>query len=95
MTIFYVYIMTNKHHTVFYVGMTNNLVRRVYEHKNKLVPGFTSRYNLTKLVYFEDCADVYATISREKQLKKWRRSKKVWLIKTLNKEFRDLSDDFY
>ena len=67
---YFVYIMTNASGTL-YTGVTNNLVRRIYEHKNKSVPGFTSKYNITKLVYFEECGDVLAAITREKQIKGW------------------------
>ena len=72
---YYVYIMTNKSKTL-YIGVCNDLKRRVYEHKNKLVPGFTEKYNITKLVYFEETSDVEAAIKREKQLKGWIRKKK-------------------
>ena len=76
MKTYWVYIMTNKSRTL-YVGVTNDLARRVYQHKHKLVEGFTSRYNLERLVYFEETNDVRAAIFREKQLKGWRRAKKM------------------
>ena len=76
-----------------YVGVTNDLARRLYEHKNKLVKGFTSRYNVHKLVYFEQTTDVYAAIAREKEIKAWRREKKNRLIERFNPTWRDLSDD--
>jgi len=72
--------------------MTNNLERRVYEHKNKLVNGFTKRYNINKLVYFEETSDVNAAISREKEIKKWRREKKDSLVSSINQEWKDLSE---
>ena len=76
---YYVYLLTNWNNKVMYVGMTNNLERRVYEHKNKLVNGFTKKYNVNKLVYFEESSDVNAVLSREKEIKKWRREKKtIW-----------------
>jgi len=87
---YYVYIMTNKSRTL-YTGVTNDLERRVYEHKQKLVPGFTSKYNITRLVYFETTEDIRAAIEREKQIKGWLRSKKVALIESENPEWRDLS----
>lgn len=94
---FYVYIMTNKNHTVFYVCMgtksceaTNNLVRRVYEHKEKLLEGFTKRYNLTKLVYYEVAETAIAAIDREKQLKAGSRQDKISLIKVMNPKWLDL-----
>ncbi len=87
---YYVYIMTNKSRTL-YTGVTNDLGRRVYEHKQKLVPGFTSKYNITRLVYFETTEDIRAAIEREKQIKGWLRSKKVALIESENPEWRDLS----
>ncbi len=92
---YYVYIFTNWTGMVMYIGVTNNLERRLQEHRSKLVPGFSSAYNLTKLVYFESCSDVKAAIAREKQLKKWSRSKKNWLVETLNPEWKDLSDGWF
>ena len=74
-----------------YVGMTNNLERRVYEHKNKLVEGFTKKYNISKLVYYEQGNDINAVIAREKEIKKWHREKKDNLVKKLNPEWKDLS----
>lgn len=87
---YYVYIMTNYSRTL-YIGVTNNLERRVYEHRNKLVAGFTARYNITVLVYFEETSDVLAAIAREKQLKGWRRERKLALIESLNPQWHDLS----
>ena len=87
---YYVYIMTNLARTL-YVGVTNDLERRVFEHKNKLVPGFTARYALTMLVHFEMTDDVTAAIAREKQIKGWLRSKKVALVESMNPEWKDLS----
>ena len=77
-----------------YVGVTGNIVRRLYEHKNELIPGFTKRYHVHRLVYFEDTKIVKAAIAREKQIKGWLRSKKNALVETLNPEWRDLSDDW-
>ena len=79
---------------VLYTGMTNNLDRRVYEHKYKLCKGFTARYNVTRLVYYESGRDVYGIIQREKEIKKWRREKKIKLIETMNPEWKDLSEDW-
>ncbi len=90
---YYVYIMTNKSKTL-YTGMTNNIVRRVYEHKNKLVPGFTSKYNITKLVYYETTNEVNSAIAREKQIKGWLRKKKIALIESMNPEWKDLSEEW-
>jgi putative endonuclease len=90
---YYVYIMTNKSRTL-YVGMTNNLERRVWEHKQKISEGFTKRYNITLLVYYEAYSDVRDAIAREKQVKDWRREKKIALIETLNPTWRDLSEDW-
>ena len=87
---YYVYILTNSTRTL-YVGVTNDLERRMYEHKNKLVPGFTSKYNVTWLAYYEQTSDVESAIAREKEIKSWRRSKKVALIESLNPRWRDLS----
>ena len=94
MTMYYVYILTNQYNTVVYTGVTNNLERRLYEHKNHLVDGFTKKYNLNKLVYFETTNDVRSAIEREKQIKGWRRSKKNDLIATVNPEWKDLSIDW-
>ena len=87
--------MTNQYNQVLYTGITNNLPRRIYEHKHKLVDGFTKKYNLVKLVYYEVFDDSYSAISREKQIKAGSRQKKINLINSLNKEWRDLSDDIY
>lgn len=89
---YYIYIMANKSRTI-YTGMSNNLRRRVNEHKEKLIPGFTKRYNIDKLVYYESFADVRDTIAREKQIKGWLRAKKIALIETMNPEWKDLSDE--
>jgi len=91
---YYVYIMTNKSKTL-YTGVTNNLERRVYEHKHKLVAGFTSRYNITKLVYYQETNDVQEALLKEKQIKGWLRSKKITLIETENPEWKDLSLEWY
>ena len=88
---FYVYILTNWNNTVMYIGITNDLKRRLYEHKNKLVDGFTEKYNVTKLVYYEHTNDVHAAIAREKEIKKWHREKKNQLVMTMNPEWQDLS----
>ena len=74
---YYVYILTNWNNKVIYVGVTNNLERRVYEHKNKLLAGFTKKYNINRLVYYEQTSDVKSTIQREKEIKKWRREKRT------------------
>ncbi len=83
---FYVYLLTNRKNGVIYIGVTNDIERRIYEHKHKIFPGFTSRYNLKHLVYFEHYDDPEWAISREKQLKGWLRSKKVALIVEMNPE---------
>ena len=90
---YYVYILSNLSKTL-YIGVTNNLERRLYEHKNKLIDGFTKKYNLTKLVYFEDTTDVVEAICREKQLKGLLRSKKIQLIEEINPEWDDLSESW-
>lgn len=87
---YYIYLMTNDNNTVIYTGVTNDLKRRVYEHKEKFVNGFTERYNIDKLVYYEVCGDVIAAISREKQIKAGSRSKKISLIESVNEGWRDL-----
>jgi putative endonuclease len=90
---FYVYIMTNRPRShVLYTGMTGDLSRRVFEHKNKLVPGFTSRYNLTRLAYYECFFYPDAAIDREKEIKGWRRSKKTRLIESMNPRWEDLAE---
>ena len=91
---YYVYIMSNTSNTTIYIGVTNNIERRVTEHKLGLIPGFTQKYNCTKLVYYETYSDINQAIEREKKLKKWRRGKKDWLISTLNPDKNDLSIDF-
>ncbi len=87
---YYVYIMTNKKNTVLYTGVTNNLRRRVYEHKEKLIKGFTKKYNITKLVYCEVFDRIGDAITREKQIKGGSRQKKIDLINSMNKDWRDL-----
>ena len=77
---YYIYILTNKSNKVIYIGVTNDLERRMFEHRNKLVEGFTKRYNLMKLVYYEVTEDVESAITREKQLKNWHRDWKINLI---------------
>ena len=89
---YYVYLLTNWNNKVMYVGVTNNLERRMYEHKRKLVQGFTQKYNVDKLVYFEETKDVHAALEREKEIKKWRREKKNALVLKDNTEWRDLSE---
>jgi len=90
---FYVYIMTNRPRShVLYTGITGDLSRRVFEHKNKLVPGFTSRYNLTRLAYYERFFYPDAAIDREKEIKGWRRSKKIRLIESMNPHWNDLAE---
>ena len=90
---YYVYILTNKSNKVLYIGVTNNLERRIYEHKNKLIEGFTKKYNLTKLVYCEITTDVKNAIQREKQLKNWHKDWKLKLIHQSNPEWNDLSTE--
>ena len=83
---YYVYLLTNRNNKVMYVGMTNDLRRRVYQHKKKLVPGFTQKYNVEKLIYYETTSDVRSAIAREKKIKKWRREKKDNLVLSANPE---------
>jgi putative endonuclease len=90
---YYVYILAS-FRRVLYIGVTSNLERRISEHRNRLVPGFTARYQVVSLVYYESTPDVYAAIAREKQLKSWRRSKKVALIETHNPNWHDLSESW-
>jgi len=89
---YYVYMMTNKSHSVLYIGVTNNLIRRNYEHRSGFLRGFTKTYHVTKLVYFEYFGTIDAAIAREKQLKGWKRSKKDALIEGQNPEWCDLTD---
>ncbi len=91
MNYYYVYILSNWNNKVTYIGVTNNLERRIYEHKNKLIDGFTKKYNLNKLVYFEQFNNVSDAITREKEIKKWRREKKNTLIESINSSWDDLS----
>ncbi len=90
---YYVYILTNSNNRVLYTGVTNDLKRRVYEHKEKLVKGFTKKYNVSKLVYYEVCEDIYGAISNEKQIKAGSRKKKIELINSVNEEWKDLYDE--
>ena len=92
---YYVYILTNWNDRVMYIGVTNDLARRIYEHKNKLVKGFTSRYNVNKLVYYEYTYDIKAAIEREKQLKGWIRKRKNELVESLNPTWKDLSEEMF
>jgi putative endonuclease len=94
MKYYYIYIMTSPSGTL-YTGMTNDLKRRVYQHKHKLIEGFTEKYNVTRLAYCEETQDVQTAIAREKEIKSWRRSKKLGLIKSLNPKWQDLSDGWY
>jgi len=87
---YYVYIMTNKRNTVLYTGVTSNLIKRVYEHKAKFVSGFTKKYNVDKLVFYEVFNDVYNAIVREKQIKAGSRQKKIELINSMNSKWQDL-----
>ena len=91
---YYVYILTNSARTL-YVGVTNDLVRRVYEHKRKLVKGFTAKYNVSWLAYYEQTTDISSAIAREKQIKAWRRSKKLALVESVNPRWEDLSLEWY
>jgi putative endonuclease len=91
---FYVYIAVNRHNNVMYVGVTNDLIRRMYEHRSGLISGFTKRYNIHKLVYFEYTNDSISAISREKEIKKWRREKKNRLVESMNPGWDDLSSSW-
>ena len=90
---YYVYILTNMNNNVMYIGVTNNLVNRVRQHREKINNGFSKRYNVNKLVYYEVYEDVYEAISREKQLKNWRRDWKNNLVESVNKKWEDLSNN--
>ena len=91
---YYVYIMTNRTRTL-YTGVTNNLERRVYEHKHKIFPGFTSKYNIDQLVYHEETNSIHMAITREKEIKRWLRRHKIELIESKNPKWRDLSEGWY
>ena len=91
---YYVYLLTNWNNKVMYVGVTNDLERRIYEHKEKVVKGFTQKYNVNKLVYYEQTSDIVEALNREKEIKKWRRDKKNRLVVNTNPLWQDLSKDF-
>ncbi len=91
---YFVYVLSNQNNNVLYVGITNDLERRVLEHKNKLIVGFTKKYYVNKLVYYEEYDNVYDAIVREKQLKNWHRQWKINLVESMNKNWKDLSEDF-
>ena len=91
---YYVYLLTNWNNKVMYVGVTNDLERRIYEHKEKVVKGFSEKYNITKLVYFEQTPEVIEALTREKEIKKWRREKKNKLVVITNPSWCELSEDF-
>jgi putative endonuclease len=91
---YYIYIITNWNNKVMYIGITNDLNRRLFEHRNGVFEGFTKKYKVSKLVYFEHTNDVSAAITREKELKKWRREKKNKLVESLNPDWNDLGKDF-
>ena len=93
-TTYYVYIM-NRPTGTLYTGTTNDLRTRVYQHKNKLVKGFTEKYNVVRLAYYEETSNVNSAIFREKEIKGWRRSKKIALIKTLNPQWKDLAEEWF
>ena len=91
---YYVYILTNWNNKVIYTGVTNNLERRIFEHKNGVVDGFTKKYNVHKLVWFDYTNDIRAALETEKQIKGWTRAKKNALVEKSNPSWRDLSEDF-
>jgi putative endonuclease len=95
MRMYYVYILASKKNGTLYTGVTNDIERRVYEHKHKLTPGFTSRYNVNRLVYYEEFNDIRDAIAREKQIKGWLRKKKIALIESMNPNWDDLSAGWY
>ena len=90
---YYIYILASRKHGTLYIGVTNNLIKRVYEHKQDLVEGFTKKYNVHMLVYFEQTNNVESTITREKQMKAWKRQWKIDLIEEKNPEWKDLYSD--
>ncbi|MCX4079533.1 GIY-YIG nuclease family protein [Rickettsia rhipicephali] len=87
---YWVYILCSNKHGTLYIGITNNIIRRAYEHKQKIIKGFTSKYNIIKLVYTEELTDIQEALTREKNLKKWQRSWKIELIEKTNPEWKDL-----
>jgi putative endonuclease len=91
---YFVYILASERNGTLYVGVTSNLVKRVWEHKEEKIEGFTKKHNIKNLVYFEQTNDIVGAIAREKQLKKWNRSWKIKLIEKTNPKWRDLSLDF-
>jgi putative endonuclease len=91
---YYVYLMTSPTGTL-YTGITNDLKRRVYQHKHKLIEGFTQKYHITRLVYYEETSDVHTALAREKQIKGWVRRKKIALIESVNPKWQDLSEGWY
>ena len=93
MSSFFVYILASRRNGTLYIGVTNNLVRRMSEHKGKLVPGFTRKYDVDKLVYFEEYASILEARARERSLKRWSRAWKLALIEKMNPQWRDLTDD--
>jgi len=91
---YFVYILTNRNRKVMYIGMTNDLARRLHEHRDHVAPGFTQKYRVDTLVYYEETHDLLAALEREKQIKKWRREKKDALVASMNPQWRDLGADF-
>ena len=91
---YYVYILSSKTGTL-YIGVTHDLQRRIFEHKHGLIEGFTKRYKVTRLVYYEETPEVNEAITREKEIKKWRRSRKIDLVKSMNSQWKDLSDGWF
>ena len=92
---YYIYLLTNRYHRVLYTGVTNDLLRRVYEHKQKLQKGFTQKYQVNQLVYYEEYADITDAITREKQIKGWKRHKKDALVESLNPDWLDLYEQLF
>ena len=93
--LYHVYMVTNKHHSVLYTGMTGDIANRGWQHKKRLFKSFTKRYNCTKMVYFESFDNVFDAIAREKQIKGWSRKKKEWLINRVNPDWRDVYNEAF
>jgi len=91
---YFVYILASRDHGTLYIGVTSDLERRIYEHKNKLIDGFTKQYNVDRLVYFEETSDIHSALEREKQLKNWRRNWKIDIIEKVNPDWDDLSREW-